>query len=272
MWLSRLLERPLLKNVRDAAATIRAIIYFLAPVISAGIVAYLTWGKRLVPPEIAITVVVAIFVTSSIVVWMAYILRRRLPANAYEVLSLQSTLLVERVRDHHRYTNTKDMVIRARQGGIRLIDQRWYWTGQSSNPISVRSVFADHVIFDGVRPEPDNWVHRWVYLGRSLAKGETARVGVAYSVEDDLQPMRPFFTDGGRGYPMKSVKLAIRFPGGEEPKLVEAHVWGRRVDETELISELPVSRSVDATTMMVDYVIAIDGGQANRRYGFRWQW
>jgi hypothetical protein len=271
MWLIRLLDMPLLKGLRDAVATIRAASFVTTGIAALSLVVYLAWRRQ----ELRLNhmaIIAGTLLTLGTFAWAVHHRARLLPTNAYEILSLESTLFIERVNSHHRYTMTKDCRIVSRRNDLRLVDQRWYWTGKGSRPYELCSLANGHVIFDGKRPEQDNWTHRWVYLGGRLSRGEATRVGTVLTVEDDVEPMRPFFTDGGKGYRTHSLKLTLRFPLGTEPSRVEGRIWTRNLDDLSVRGELAVIRIVDSTNSFSEYVATIEHPLRNRRYGLQWEW
>jgi len=188
----------------------------------------------------------------------------------YVVKAQESSLLVEKVDNHHRYTMSRDYLVEAKTPGVRLIDMAWYWTGNNSKPVQVRPNTPAHEVFDGRRPENDKWVYRWVYLGRALGKNEREKVGLTLIAEDDNEPMRHFFTIGARGTKVETLTLTLRFPLPERPNLVSAHIWEKSANEEGVIGDLPIESKADATSGTMQYKVEVNNPSAKRRYGFRW--
>ncbi|WP_213001177.1 hypothetical protein [Winogradskya consettensis] len=270
MLISQILDHPALKVVRDAAATIRAVGLLGSPVVGAIAVAYITWGRRGVRPDLAISIIAGLLAAAMLLAWGLRNSAAIRAENAFIVDSMQSMLFVEIEGNHHRYTRSREQIIRCNQSiGARLIPQGWYWTGQSSRPYEIRSIFPGQVIFDGARAEQDHWIYHWIYLGRRITMGEVVHVGTIVTVEDDVLPMREFYAERASGFRMRNLKVVLRFPRSEEPKKVEACKWPGVVSSRGA-EILPSVRTVnnDGT---VDFVIVANSPKRRSRYGFRWE-
>lgn len=271
MQIGKHLDHPALKAIRDAAATIRAVSLFATSAIAAFIVAYTTWGKGVMPQELAIYTIGSLILIFGLFSWGLRNASRGKPENAWLVKNMESTLLVEKIDGHHRYKRTRDQVVVCRVSyGPRLFPQAWYWTGQSSEPYEVRSLFPGHIIFDGVRPEQDHWTYHWLYLGREIRKRDSVRIGTQLTIEDDKGPMRKFYTEGGNGYKIESLRVTLRFPKGEDPAKVEAYSWPRRAPNSQPSVSLSSARTVNKDGT-IDYTIAIVGPSRKLLYGFLWE-
>lgn len=265
----RVLDHSSAKALRDAAATLRAVVLFATPLVAAAGALYVVWNRDAPSAVVAVTLGMSVLVAliATCCAWKMSVLSR--PENHFVLERFESTLSVERVAGHHRYTLTRDFTARPKVRGLKLFPQTWFWTGQSSRARELESLYPGHVIFDGERPENDRLVHFWTYLGRDLLKGEPVSIGAVLTMEDDILPMRQFFTEGGRGFKSELTKLTLRFQKEIDPSLVEAASWPRRHDDQTPRSSLPVARSVRADGS-VEYVVTLVKPRRRTRHGFWW--
>lgn len=273
--LRELFDTPFLKSVRDAAATIRAFAFFAGLIGSAAVFAYLTIWKWALDPGLVVTAGIAfliwIITVAAFIVYTGYYD----PAQ-YELVEVEGTLLVEAVGDHHRYTYTKRQKVKALRGDVRVIEFKAHWTGQSSSgrPV-VHSVFLDHVVLDGKHAEEDGRVHRWVYPGGPVGRGQTVDVGIRHVHEDDLATQRPYYRDGGGRYKAAKLTVTARFPAAEDPALMMGGVWNTHLPVGQnnlVVGNYPFERKVNQADNTVDYVVVARRPKRYHSYGLRWNW
>jgi hypothetical protein len=270
MPIGTVLNHSFVRNLRDTVATIRAIAFLATPLISIMVVAYAAWGVRWLATDVAVMALSGLTICTALLAWAMRNARLIRPENRLSIVSLSSTLRVERNGNHHRYTQTKDQVVLSNTVGNRLIEQSWMWSGQSSKPYVVESLFPDHTMFDGGRPDRDNYTHRWIYIGREIHKKERVRVGSVLVVEDDVQPMRKFFFDGVGNQRVKDLTMVLQFPGDEDPEKVEGGHWPPHSDTSKPRLEVPVMRNRKPDGI-IEYKIHISNPRRRRVYGLFWQ-
>ncbi|MFI6071470.1 hypothetical protein ACIA5C_07750 [Actinoplanes sp. NPDC051343] len=268
---AKILDWAPLKAVRDLVATAKAI-WISVPVVVGGI----AWAaaKADYPTNQAV-VAVSVAATATIsVAFAAFWLGCRVgERRSYDVISNCSIHLVEKVHGHHRYTWRRELEIRSRQDGLRLIMQRWYATGQSSKSVIVNPLVHGQAIFSTGEAEQDQTVYRWIYLGRPLAKGERIKTGIEWIYEDDVIPMRPFVVVA----PMVKTryqKITLRFPLADQPKSVEAFVapyWKFIKQPTPVVDDHGKPKCTTEAAGMIDYVIETGNPVVERAIGMRWE-
>ena len=267
----KVLDTPALKSMRDAAATIRAFIFFGTPVVGLVGLAYLALVRGSARTDLLMVAFVAGLIIVAISVAAILYTRSYLEVNRYELAEVEASLLVERIGTHHRYTYRRENLVRARRNNVRLIGFSWYWTGQTANKIQISTTDPDHTLLDGLRTEEDGIRYLWVYVGRAMSKGESLWVGIELVAEDDMSPMRTFFREGGWGYKVRRIDATLRFPRNEEPSSVGTVVQDLRKPKTPMANvDLDPTRTVDEATDTVDFSITVPHPRRGRRYGFRW--
>ncbi len=267
--LAKLLDLPALKMSRDLAATIKAVTFLGAPVVAA-----LAWlSVRLgVNSKVAIAVCAGAGVTILAVVITATWGRRYMNFDPYEILEHRSTETVESVGSHHRYVWVRELTIKSRQDGLRLIPSNWYWTGLTSTPLQYEALFPDQAVFSGAFPEEDQVIHRWIYLGRPIAKGEEVKTGIKLIFEDDVQKMRPFVLETPR-HKTRLLDVILRFPKGEDPLTVKPIEWKsgyKHLGQPSEIADGSIERTIDTVSGFVEYKLRRVNPDVEVPVGMRW--
>ncbi|UQU67576.1 hypothetical protein COUCH_15450 [Couchioplanes caeruleus] len=197
--------------------------------------------------------------------------RRFMDLSPYEIISLHSTELVEKVGAHHRYTWTREMVIKARRRDVRLIEATFYWTGRTKKQFLCEPLVGEHMILDGKVTEEDHGVHRWIYLGRPMGRHEEVRTGIRLTFEDDAQAMQCFIRERPTCR-IRHLEIRLRFPVTEEPKSVTAIYSPSRGEYSEVIASrsLRPERIADPGMGTVDFVLINDKHRRDTALGMRW--
>ncbi|MCM2417662.1 hypothetical protein [Streptomyces sp. RKAG293] len=246
------------RTLRDTVASIKAVLY----VIGIGLAA---WGF-LADFRLALIVAAVVTVTFG-AIWL-WVTRYYEPCR-FVVDSLETTLLVERKDNYHRYTRTRIVHLTARRNNLRIFEMRLQWTGQAGpgriGPLE--SLNPDHKAFTAPREDENHLMYSWVYLGRSLNRGESETISVVQTFEDDLQEMKRFHYDAATLARAKKIRVITRFPRGEEPMEVTGHTWYRAKNPG---SNTKCVRKVDATSDHVDFIVEVDDPKRYRSYGVRW--
>ncbi len=273
---NKFLDMPLFRTLRNAAATIKAVSFFLGPIAVAGIfLGYLITTHVESRTALAVIVVVSLFMVVGIILGFWYYIQRICDPDPYEITSIDCLLVVERVGNHHHYTNSREQTIKARRNNVRLIDHRAYWTGQSSKgKSSSGSLEHRHEFYSASRPEEDGRTYHWIYLGRPLSRGDTERIGFRQTFEDNVAPMHTYYREGGGRYKAKNVTVTTRFSVGDEPRTAEGHVWNndRRNRQRHEVGRLTPERKTGPTPGTVDYVVVVHRPKRYHSYGIRWEW
>jgi uncharacterized membrane protein YeaQ/YmgE (transglycosylase-associated protein family) len=264
----RIFDWSPIKASRDLAATIKAFMFLGPPV--AGVIGWLvakSTGNGGLVIAIGAGVVSTVCASALTYTWG----RRFMDLSPYEIISLKSTELIERVGAHHRYTWTREMVVKARRRDVRLIEATFYWTGRTTKKLHCEPLVPDHRILDGRVTEEDHGVHRWIYLGRPLGRSEEVRTGIKLTFEDDAQAMQCFI----RERPIcriRHLEIRLRFPATEEPKSVTAIHSPSRGQYSEVVNSetLKPQRIADPDVGMVDFVLVNDDHQRESALGMRW--
>jgi hypothetical protein len=277
MALERFLDSQPVRTMRTAAATVKAVGLFVGVLIAGGAVLISTFkphiksDKALIAPS---AIFLGLIVVSGVCLW--YYIEHVCDPEPYEVTSISGMLTIEAVGDHHQYKNTRHQTIKALRNGVRLVEVRTRWTGDSSkDKLRTESTEKDHKLFDGRDREEDWRVHRWIYLGRALKKGQRASVGVYQEWEDDLGPMHPYYREGGSRYKTRNMIVTVRFPRKRAPDRsdVEGLVWGtERYGQRSEVGNLNVLRELDQIPGYIDYSVIVRRPRRGQSYGLRWKW
>jgi hypothetical protein len=275
MGLERVLGLPVLRILRDTTATARAVAFAIGVVAGAVGLAYVGIRKSALSPDAATVLVasLAAIILGGLASWF-YVAGIYDPSY-YKIVDLDGHVLIEPAGDHHRYTYTRKQTVRATRGSLRLIEIRSHWTGRCSREkTSITSVIRDHRLLDGGYPEEDGRVHRWIYPGRSLDRGEEIEVGVRVVMEDDIEPMIPYYREGGGRYRVRQLKVTVRFPIGHEPQRVFGSIWhtNRKAQQGNHIGKLDYERRPDHDAGVVDYIVVVQKPRLYHSYGVRWSW
>lgn len=276
--MERLLDAALFKVMRDAVATIQAVLFLVPPMLLGnGFIAYLVGhhfnGKKVLA---GVAFVVATLVVGGAVA-VTFYLRNVYDPAPYELVELRGLLVIERVagRSHHRYTLERRERIRATRNNVRLIEHRTHWTGGGlSGLCEARSLYPDHELFVGRRAEEDNRRQLWIYLGEPLGKGETATVGTREVYEDDIVSMKPYHRKGCGGFRARNLTVVTRFPVDADPRDdVEGLIWNddKKARERATVGTVAYERVVDAKSATVDYIVTVPRPKRYHSYGIRWK-
>jgi hypothetical protein len=268
---SKIIYHPLSTLLRDGVETVRAVVLVLTTFVVITSIGYLAVGRQSITINLA-TAISAIAATIAVTVLLSSALVRRLTNfEEYGIVTCESITFVEKVGDHFRYTYTREVLVRARVEGVRLIETAMYRTGQSSKPPRVASLDPNHVLFDGKHQEDDHRVHRWLYIGRAMAKGETLRAGYSVTFEDDVELMRPFMFDRTSKRDTGLLRMTLRFPKGDDPLLVDAAIRDANRVGLPVIGRIPHQRTANEALDSIDYTISVRRPKTSLRYGLRWE-
>jgi hypothetical protein len=269
------LDRPLLKNLRDLAATVRALSFWVG--LLAGAVTYLVLWLKVHSPGMALPIGVATGVWCLTVLGYSYYMKYIYNPPFYEILELEGMLVVKCAGDHHQYIYSRTQRVRATRDDLRLVEFRAHWTGWGSQRPRVESLMSDHAILDGRQAEEDGHVRRWIYPRRPIAKGREVAVGIRQTHEDDINRQLPYFREGGGHYRTGKITVTARFPVAEDPQSigqVEGRVWNinRPVLQDNVEGAIPCVRKVDRDHKTVDYTVTVLHPKRFHSYGVAWQW
>lgn len=272
----KFLDMPLFRTLRNAVATIKALGFFLGPVVAGGIfLGYLITTHVESRTALAIIVVVSLFMIVGIATGFWYYIQRVCDPDPYELTSIDCVLVIRREGNHHHFTNSREQTVKARRNNVRLVDHRAHWTGQGSKGKSNSgSLSGTHEFYSARQPEEDGRTYHWIYLGRPLNKGDTERVGFRQTFEDNVAPMHTYYREGGGRYRARNLSVTTRFSNDDDPPTVEGHVWNndRRNRQRHEVGRLEPERQAHPETSTVDYVIKVRRPKKYHSYGVRWQW
>jgi hypothetical protein len=271
--LGKLFEKPVLKNLRDAVATIRAIGFFATLFGAAAVLVYAP-TRQFVGPEAAVTAGIAVAVWGFTLLGFWYYRTHAAAPDSYEVLAIEQMLVIEAVGSHHRYSYSKKQTIRAIRNDVRLVLFWDHWTGHGVNGVRAEPLIDDHVLLDGRQAEEDGRLYRWIYPGRPIGKGQVIEVGIRQVHEDDLVRQRPYHRGGGLRYRAKHLTVVTRFQLAEDPASIEGGVWNshRPVGHNKLVGSATYTRVVDRAAGTVDYIVTATNPKRYHSYGVQWQW
>jgi hypothetical protein len=269
------LDRPALKNTRTVVATISAT-KFLAITTISGAVFVVTALRTVEPDPIHLQLMVLLAIASAAgLVWVSlYMIRRHNPPQ-YTIIALEGTLEITPVERHRRYVYERFQRIEATRDDLRLIEFREHWTGAGSKlPEAECRKPVGGMLFNGQLPEEDGRVHRWIYPGRPIGRGEQLDVLVRQVHTDDIQPQRPYFRQGGGRYRTGRVVVTVRFPLSDDPVEVEGAIWntGRAFLQNQTVGTLQHDRVEDQSAGTVSYRIEVTSTAPHHSYGIRWTW
>lgn len=272
----KFLDIAFFRILRNAAATVKAVSFFLGPIVAGGILlGYLVTTYVNSKTALAIISIVSLFLIVGIASAFWYYIQQICDPDPYEIINLDCLLAVERMGNHHKYVNNREQIIRARRNNVRLVDHRAHWTGQGSKTKSNSgSLNGKHEFYSAHNPEEDGRTHHWIYLGRPLSKGDTERIGFQQTFEDNIAPMHTYYREGGGRYRARNLTVATRFSVDDDPPVVEGHVWNndRRNRQRHEVGRLEPERKADPTGGTVDYVITVRRPKRYHSYGIRWEW
>ena len=276
MDLDRLWDKPVLRHLRNAVATLRAIIFVGGVVVSAIILAILAIRSFFGSPALAITLValLVVLLTGSIYTWH-YVKNIHDPP-FYEILELNGSLLVEPADDHRRYTYERRQTVIATRDDLRLIEFRAHWTGQGrAGSAVVESVKSEHAMLDGKLKEQDGRVHRWIYPRRPLKRGQPIEVGIRQVHEDDVEAQLPYFRESGGRYKTKRIIVKVLLPLSEhDPESVRGVVWNRHraLWQSPEVGELEVQKHVIRAKQCIEYMVTSERPREFHSYGVERTW
>jgi hypothetical protein len=186
MGVDKFFDNPGMRRFTDVVQTIQAVV----AAVSALVLVYLAIGHR---GSVPIWLVVALLLGLSAIglVYLRYLWR----PTFYNIEEAHCELLIEEIGSHHRYTYTKEQLVRARRE-TRLIEFRAHWTGYGTRRPEINALHG-HVLLDGDHPEEDFRVYRWVYPKHPVSRGQTIRVGIRQVHEDDQHPQQPYYYSYG---------------------------------------------------------------------------
>lgn len=275
MKLDKLLNTPIIRTIVNAAAAIKAVTFFLTFLVAGGALLAYVVAKQEKNDSTLIGLSAAylgLVVVLSICIW--YYVKHICDPEPYEISKLEGTLVVEAIEDHHHYLNTRLQTVKALRGNVRLIEVKSHWTGSySRDTYSVESVNRAHHLFDAVIREEDARVHRWIYLGRALGKkDDPVTVGVHQEWQDDLEPMRPYYREGGARYKTRNLKVTARFAANDAPDEsdVEGAIWNTA--KAGVTGHISFDRHYDRASQCIEYVVFIEKPKRFHSYGIRWTW
>lgn len=276
MGIERLLDQPLLGNTRKAAATLRSIGFFAAPFIAGAVLLAYTINVDAVGKGVlAVITSATLTLATGAVLAFWYYLRIHFEPAPYEIIELEGIMTVEPVGGHHRYVSTVRQTVRATRDGTRLVDFRSHWIGRGSrNRCRVELLFPGHRLLDGGIREDDGRIHRWIYPGYALGKGEELDTGMRYIREDNLDAAIPRHAVCGGRYRVRTLTVITRFSMDEDPVDVKGQIWNNHpyARRNRPMGEIAVERKPRPEIRMVDYVVTVRRPRRHQSYGIRWTW
>jgi hypothetical protein len=178
--------------------------------------------------------------------------------------------MVEGRGNHHRFIQERRVVVKALKDGVRAIEGYTTWTGYGTQGWGrIESLYSEHDIFSGSRPEEDGKVHYWIYFNGALSKGQEISCGHRRIMEDDLQGMLPFFRQGSFIVPVQKLDVRARFNRDEDPVSVRAASWK---GVKEIPCNLEVVRLVNTQERTVEYAVEVSNPPKGVSFGIRWKW
>lgn len=270
------LDKPLFRLLRNAAATIKAISFFLAPAVAGGVLlVYFVTTYVESRTALAIIAAISVFMIAGIAIGFWYYVRHICDPAAYEITQIDCLLIVEPLPNHHRYRNERRQTIKARRNNVRLVEHRAHWTGKGSRSKSKSGSLIDkHELCSARQPEEDGRTHQWLYLGRPLGKGDEAQVGIYQDFEDNYEPMHTYYREGSLRYKAKNLTVTTRFSLHEDPAKVDGIIWNndRKSRRRHEVGRLTVERVPDHIEHTVDYIVTVRNPKRYHSYGIRWEW
>lgn len=276
MDLDRLLDKPLLRHLRTAVATIRAVMFVGSVVLGAGVLVVLAGKYVSASPKISIILAILLVLLLAVSSYAWFYVTRVYDPPFYEILRLEGVMVIESENSHHRYTYTRKQKVRATRDDLRLIEFRAHWTGTGrAGTTQVESLVRDHALLDGRRAESDGRVHRWVYPRRPLGRGQILEAGIKQVHEDDINQQLPYFREGGGRYKTSQIVVTVRFPGAEDPpEAVRGVIWNSNhvARQSPEVGSLNPERHVDPATGTVEYTVTVHRPKLYHSYGMTWSW
>jgi len=272
----KFLDNPIFRFVRDVVATVKAIGFFLTPVVAGGILLiYLLTTNVESNTVLAIISIISIFMIAVIAFGFWYYVQHICDPAPYEITQIQCLLIIEPVGDHHRYLNKREQVIKAVRNNVRLVEHRSHWTGKGSKAKSKAvSLIDKHEFYSASQPEEDGRTHQWIYLGRPLSKGDKAAVSISQTFEDNSEPMHTYYREGSGRYKGRNLTVTTRFLVSEDPPEVDGVIWNndRKNRQRHEVGHLDYVRKPDPAADTVDYIIIVSNPKKYHSYGIRWGW
>lgn len=268
-------EKQGIRLLKDTSATVRAIVGFVVFVGAAIALLYAAIAKNYSATVSVAAILVGGFANAvlAIILWL-YLAKIHDPP-FYVISELKGTVTITPAGNHHKYDYRREQIVRATRGGLRLIEIRSHWTGRCSDDKNeISSLFKGHSLLDGKKPEEDGRIHRWIYPGRALDRDQRETVGVHQVMEDDREPMLPYYREGGGRYVVESLTVIARFPVGEEPERVWGVIWNtnRKPEQGNEVGQLDYARLPDNASGFVDYKVVVHKPKRYHSYGVRWDW
>lgn len=275
MGVGKFLDMAFFRTLRDAVATIRAVSFFLGPIVAGGVLLGYLVATYVDSKTVLVTIaVVSLFMIVGIASGFWYYIQKICDPDPYEITDIDCLLIVKHIGGHHQFVNNREQTIRARRNNVRLVEHRAHWTGQGSKSKSNSgSLAGKHEFYSARHPEEDGRTHHWIYLGRPLSKGDTERVGFHQTFEDNVAPMHTYYREGGGRYRARNLTVTTRFSVDDEPPIVEGHVWNndRRNRQRHEVGRLEHERKADPATGTVDYLVKVRRPKRYHSYGIRWE-
>ncbi len=277
----RFLDKSVFRLLRNAAATIKAISFFLAPIIAGGaLLVYLVTTYVESRTALAVIAIISVFMIAGIFLGFWYYIYHICDPAPYDIVQVDCLLIVGQLGNHHRYRNERRQTIKARRNNVRLVEHRAHWTGKGSRArFKAGSLVDAHDFCSARKPEEDGRTHQWIYLGRPLSKGDEARIGIYQEFEDNYEPMHTYYREGGLRYRARNLTVTTRFDFSQDPQKVEGIIWNndRKSRQRHEVGQLKVERtadlsSLDPTEHTVDYIVTVRDPKRYHSYGIRWEW
>lgn len=278
MALNNFLNKAPFRLLRDLVATIKAISFFAVPMIAAGgAIAYLVSTQIESHAALLAIASASLVMIAGIIAAICYYVLHVCDPAPYKITKIEGLLIIQTVDGHsyHYYINRRTQTIKARRNNVRLVEHRTHWTGNGTkNKCKSTSMVNDHSLFVARLPEEDGRTPHWVYLGRSLSKGEEAMVGIQETREDNQSPMLPYYREGGGRYRSRNLTVITRFPAHEDPEKVEGLIWNndRRNGQRQIVGKIQYERKPDSANHTVDYIVSVQRPRRYHSYGIRWSW
>ncbi|TDO51080.1 hypothetical protein EV651_1197 [Kribbella sp. VKM Ac-2571] len=278
MDLDQFLDKPVLRILRNAVATIRALGTVVATLAAALVVLYLSLWKDKVSPSVAIVIAAALLALLAFIVGFWLYLQHVYNPAYYEILEFESLLIVQPLGDHHRYQYERRQRVRANRDEVRLIEFNAHWTGAGTrDKLHVESLISDHALLDGRRQEEDGRVRRWIYPRRAISKGREVEVGIRQIHEDDIERQLPYFRESGSQHRTRKMSVTVRFNREEDPQAlgeVKGMEWNTNLPprHSKPVDYHDPIRRVNQDAKTVDYLLVVEKPKLFHSYGIVWQW
>jgi hypothetical protein len=277
MCLDDFLNKPIFRHLRDLVATAKAIVFFASPTIAGvTVLSYLISTQVRSDASLFAISVTAVFTLVAVLSGLGYYALHVCDPAPYKITSIEGLLTVERANEHHhRYVNRRVQVIKATRNNVRLVEHQTHWTSSGSkSKHKARSLNDSQQLIVAAHAEEDGRTPHWIYLGRSLGKGDSESVGFEEIFEDNYSPMLPYYREGGGRYKSRNLKITVRFSINEDPGSVDGLVWNndRKSRQRHVVGDVTVNRRPDPVARTVDYIVAISKPRRYHSYGVRWKW